>query len=131
LGEKHDKRDPNLTRWAEQGVLLLNSALTCEEKKADKHIEIWRPFIKFLYEDIFTGVNGLIFVYFGKDAAKNKQYEIPFLHYSKIVEHPSFAARVNRDMNHDNLFSWVNRLIKDNNGTEFEIDWLGNNKAPF
>lgn len=36
----------DLTPWAEQGVFLLNSALTAQLGESGKHLKIWRPFIK-------------------------------------------------------------------------------------
>ena len=41
------KLDPwDLSRWAKQGVLLLNTALTVEEGKPGCHKILWTPFIK-------------------------------------------------------------------------------------
>ncbi len=38
--------DPDLLfdSWAEQGVLLLNTALSCQAGKAGSHVSIWKPF---------------------------------------------------------------------------------------
>lgn len=119
-----DERNPDLKRWAKQGILLLNAALSCEEQKPDKHLEVWKPFITYLYNNVFNTINGLIFVYFGKEAAKYSKLEQPFMHYSFQVEHPSAAARGMREMNHQNVFSKVNRILKENNGKEFCINWL-------
>lgn len=33
----------NLTKWAERGVLLLNSALTVRYKQKETHMKIWKP----------------------------------------------------------------------------------------
>jgi uracil-DNA glycosylase len=41
------KLDPwDLSRWAKQGVLLLNTSLTVEEGKPNSHKVLWTPFIK-------------------------------------------------------------------------------------
>jgi uracil-DNA glycosylase len=42
--------DPDLHRWAEQGVLLLNTALTVEEGKPGSHAKYWDRFTKFVLE---------------------------------------------------------------------------------
>ncbi len=34
--------DPDLKRWSNQGVLMLNSALTCEIDKIGSHVPIWK-----------------------------------------------------------------------------------------
>lgn len=47
VGFKSPAPDPDLSRWAEQGVLLLNTALTVEEGQAGSHCGIgWEQFTK-------------------------------------------------------------------------------------
>lgn len=42
--EGFDKKDSDLTHWAEQGVLLLNAVLTVPEMKSNAHKgKIWEP----------------------------------------------------------------------------------------
>jgi uracil-DNA glycosylase len=45
--------NPDLTRWSNQGVLMLNTALTCEIGNIGSHVQLWKPFI----EDLFTMLN--------------------------------------------------------------------------
>lgn len=124
LGRELEEREVDLTRWCkEEGVLLTNIALCCQEQKADKYIDLWLPFWKFVYKEIFSLQNGLIFIYVGKEASKYSRYETPFIHYSKSVEHMAFAARQNREWYHENCFTWVNTILKSNNGPEFCIKW--------
>ena len=40
----------NLTKWANQGVLLLNSALTVRYGQKESHMNIWKPFTDKLIE---------------------------------------------------------------------------------
>jgi len=42
--------DYTLEGLAEQGVLLLNLALTSDSKDVDKHIELWKPFMKVVFD---------------------------------------------------------------------------------
>lgn len=44
-----DKQDYCLTRWATQGVLLLNTALTVNESIPGSHINIWKPFTNYVF----------------------------------------------------------------------------------
>jgi uracil-DNA glycosylase len=124
-------KENDLTFLADQGVLLLNAALTTSYGKAGNHVDLWLPFHKYMYQNVYSKINGLIFVYFGKEASKLVKYETPFIHYSKVVEHPSFAARQNREFNHEKLFSWTNGILKENNGKAFEIDWVNYSGLPF
>jgi len=41
-------QDPDLTRWAKQGVLLLNTALTVEKGKPGCHAKYWQKFTQYL-----------------------------------------------------------------------------------
>lgn len=43
----------NLNKWANQGVLLLNSSLTTERNLQGGHFKVWRPFI----EDVIKVLN--------------------------------------------------------------------------
>lgn len=43
---------PDLSRWAQQGVLLLNTSLTTGIAKHNNHARIWQPFISFLMDII-------------------------------------------------------------------------------
>lgn len=131
LGLKGEKTN-DLTYLANQGVLLLNAAITTSYQKAGNHLDLWYPFHKYMYENVYSKHNGLIFVYFGKEAAKLQKLETPFIHYSKIIEHPAFSARQNREFKHENLFSYVNKILESNNGSEFKINWIKfNEMLPF
>lgn len=126
------KRTSDLSYLAEQGVLLLNAALTTSYQKAGNHLDLWLPFHKYMYENVYSKHNGLMFVYFGKEAVKLAKLETPFIHYSKAVEHPAAAARQNREFKHEKLFSWINNILKQNNGAEFMINWVKfNTELPF
>ncbi|MAR94796.1 MAG: uracil-DNA glycosylase [Gammaproteobacteria bacterium] len=60
----------DLTKWACQGVLLLNSALTVEENKPRSHSKIgWHEFI---YDVIYclNKKQGIVFMLWGNDAKK-------------------------------------------------------------
>jgi len=61
-------QDPNLTRWAKQGVLLLNSALTCQVDKIGSHYHIWKDFMAYVMDILNYTDTGMIFVLMGKQA---------------------------------------------------------------
>lgn len=116
--------DPDLTYLANQGVLLLNAALTVEEKIPRSHTTIWKPFMEYLFRDILSVYNsGLPIVFLGATAAALETYVAPFLHYTKTVEHPAAASYQKREWNSDDMFNWVNHFIERNNGPEFKIQW--------
>ena len=45
-------KDPDLKRWSNQGVLLLNTALTTTIGKSGQHYNIWKPFIAYLFDHL-------------------------------------------------------------------------------
>lgn len=96
----------DLSPWAEQGILLLNSSLTTREGDPGKHIEIWKPFMTY-----FLGLEQIQskpFVFMGKQAA-----EYAYLVENELItEHPAYAARQNRPLIHKNLFSWIDGFLE-------------------
>jgi len=55
--------DPDLKRWSNQGILLLNSTLTSEIGKSGQHYEIWKPFMAYLFDLLNHNENKLIYLY--------------------------------------------------------------------
>ena len=42
--------DPDLKRWSNQGILLLNTSLTTRIHSSGDHIQLWKPFMSFLFQ---------------------------------------------------------------------------------
>jgi uracil-DNA glycosylase len=64
-------QDPNLTRWAQQGVLLLNTALSTEKDRPGSHIQHWKPFTEFVIRCISDTLPAILYMFWG---AYTKQY---------------------------------------------------------
>ena len=90
--------DITLGSWAEQGILLLNSALTCELNKPGSHTQIWTPFMSKLVSNLSKEKPMLIWVLMGNQA---KMYE-RYIKGSYIFKcnHPSFYARTGIKLPH-------------------------------
>lgn len=58
--------DGDLTGWAKQGVLLLNSSLTTRIDRSGAHKKLWGPFISYLF-DVLNRENDLIWLTFGRN----------------------------------------------------------------
>jgi len=107
----------------EEGVLLLNSSLTCEKDKPGSHFNIWLPFMKYFFEDIIgMFYSGLPIVLAGAQAQKLEKYINPLTHYILKIEHP-VASYAKREWDNKNCFNWCNNIIEKNNGKEFIINW--------
>ncbi len=84
----------NLTKWAEQGVLLLNATLTVRENQAGSHQNKgWESFTDAVIKTLSDQKSGLVFLLWG-NYAKNK---VPLIDASKhlilTAPHPSPLAR--------------------------------------
>ena len=103
-----------LEEWAEQGVLLLNTALTCEINKPLSHSLLWRPFISQLIKNICNYNSGIIWLLLGSSAQSFKPY---INKYQYIIEakHPSFYARNNKKMPY-NIWYEINKILIELNG---------------
>ena len=113
--------NPDLTRWSQQGVLLLNSALTTTVGKPGVHQIMWRPFMSFLF-DILSWYNpGLIYVFLGKTAGQWAD-SIPDNCYKLFASHPASAAHTNAERwDSKNVFNEVNGILLKNNNEK--ITW--------
>lgn len=120
-----DLRADNSYFVREEGVLLLNSALTVEYLKPGSHEYNWVPFMQYLIEEVINVFyRGLPVVLLGTQAQKLEKYINPMIHHILKVEHPAFAARENRKWRSQDMFLWINNIIKQNNGPEHQIKWL-------
>lgn len=115
-------RHPDLSYLANQGILFLNTSLTVEMSKPSSHKGIWDKFIIYLLEEVINYyTKGIIYVSFGKEAHIVAKKVMPFLHWGFEIEHPAAAAHKQREWNHDNIFSKINKILKDCN--EEKINW--------
>jgi uracil-DNA glycosylase len=110
-----------LTEWAEQGVILLNTALTVEQKKPKSHSSIWAPFTDRLIELLSMKYEGLIFVLWGNDAKKKSSLITGTSHVILEYNHPSPALPGNTFGTTCRHFSLINQhLVKKGKPV---IDW--------
>ena len=106
------KFDPDLRRWANQGVLMLNTALTTEINKIGKHFDIWQPFIAYLVDMLNASYNDYVWVFMGRKAQQFEDLVDNVLNNTLILEcsHPASAAYAKQahwDCN--NVFNAVNQ----------------------
>jgi uracil-DNA glycosylase len=104
--------DVDLTRWAEQGVLLVNTALTTTVGKIGQHYNIWKPFLAYLFDYLTWNEAGLIYVYMGKQAQEWSE-TVNDNNHKFFVSHPASAAYNQQERwNSDNLFVKVNEVVE-------------------
>lgn len=102
--------DNTMEKWARQGILMINSALTCEVNRIGSHVEVWRPFVSKLVHNISVDRPDMIFVMFGAQAQSfNKDIQ----GCSIInVKHPAYYARMGFPMSNE-PFVEINRLLEE------------------
>jgi uracil-DNA glycosylase len=112
--------NPDVSFLAHQGVLMINAALTTEINKAGSHLDIWEPFMKYLFEEVINYL-GVPIVFLGKDAARYKKYTGIFAHVFEL-SHPASAAYKGSEWDTEGTFSKIDVLLEENNG--FGVQWL-------
>lgn len=103
----------DLTSWTNQGVLLLNAALTTELGVAKAHSKLgWDLFTKRVLQELNNHPNDIVFMLWGNDAKKLKQYIINDRHLILEAAHPS-PLSASRGFFGCNHFKLANDFIKE------------------
>ena len=111
----------NLTKWADQGVLLLNATLTVRENQAGSHQNHgWETFTDAAIKQLSERREGLIFILWGNYAIAKKALIDTSRHAILSSVHPS-PLSAHRGFFGCRHFSQVNNLLRQH-GVE-EIDW--------
>lgn len=90
--------DQTLESWAKQGILMINSALTCELNKVGSHVNQWGPFVSKLLKNLSERETGIVYILFGRQAQTLKPYINERYNDIIEIEHPAYFARSNKIM---------------------------------
>lgn len=83
----------DLSQWAHQGVLLLNTVLTVEEGKAKSHAGMgWETFTKTAVSMVNNHNRKLVFMLWGKDAKEYRKFIDDKKHLVLEADHPASAV---------------------------------------
>jgi uracil-DNA glycosylase len=103
--------DPDLKRWSNQGILMLNTALTTTINKIGAHYDIWKPFLIFLFDMLKFRNTGLIYVFMGKKAQEFGEL-VSDLNWKIVTSHPASAAYNNEERwDSGDLFNKINEIM--------------------
>lgn len=116
--------EPNcgdLSKWAKEGVLLLNSSLTVVKDTPNSHQKIgWSNLTDYIIKLINKKEEPVVFILWGNFARSKKIYITNPKHLVIESPHPSpFSARYGFFGSHP--FSRTNQFLKENG--QKEIDW--------
>lgn len=116
-----DNRQGNLTPWANQGVLLLNSVLTVEPGKAGSHAQRgWEQITDALIYQLSLRSNHLVFMLWGAYAQKKAAFVDQQRHCVLRAPHPS-PLSAHRGWFGCRHFSIANRYLQSHSRPS--IDW--------
>lgn len=109
--------DVELKKWSNQGILMLNTALTVEVGKIGSHYDIWKNFTAYLLDWLNNYNPGLIYVYMGKKAEEWSELTGDNNH-KFTVKHPASAVYNGSKWDSNNIFNKVSAIVKENSGNE-------------
>ena len=112
--------DPSLEKWEKQGVLMLNSTLSCLVDNIGAHTLVWRPFIQSFLTNLSLYDTGIVYVLMGAEAIGFEScIDAEHNHIIK-AKHPSWYIRNHCPMPSD-LWFQINSLLIGHYG--FGIEW--------
>jgi uracil-DNA glycosylase len=117
--------DFSMLEWCRQGVLMLNVALTVEEKSPGSHIKLWRPFTEYVFNKLREKHTGIIYILLGKQAQEYKKLIDTNLNYVIEAPHPAAESYTGGKAGFfgSKIFSKTNKILYAN--TSSTIQWTG------
>lgn len=104
--------DGDLTPWAKQGVLLINTILTVEDSKAKSHHKIgWEIFTDNIIKHISDNFNDVVFLLWGSPAIAKSKLIDSSKHHILTAPHPSPLSAY-RGFFGCKHFSMANEILK-------------------
>lgn len=102
----YDRMEPtwDLKRWSNQGILLINCALTTVVSQPGAHLTLWQPFTKYVLEMLNERKDSLGIVLMGSHARAYKSLFKNETHCILECEHPAAALYKKRKWDSNNVF---------------------------
>jgi len=134
LGHKVN-RSKSLEYLHQQGVMMLNTDLTCKLNKTQSHEKLWEPFQEYFLDELLRSDTGIIYVLCGQASKRMERYINPYSTVYKLT-HPAFAARSGIPWDSENVFQYINTELYGKFGHTSHVYWDKNewdayNAPPF
>jgi uracil-DNA glycosylase len=106
--------DPDLQRWADQGIFLYNAILTVEQGKPLSHMGLgWEQFSTKVIKYINEKTENTVWLLWGKHGQVFLNLIDPFRHKVILAEHPVAGKyQGNRPWKHNNCFVECNNYLE-------------------
>lgn len=120
------KETEELFHWTEQGIFLINSALTVVSSSPGSHSNIWKKFYILLVNYLVNNTQNLCWLLMGKSAQEIKDKITNNTHKIFCTSHPSpFSYKITTKNCHSlynsNVFKEINNYLKEKKFKE--IKW--------
>ncbi len=102
----------DLTSWAQQGVLLLNTALTVRDSEPNSHALAWREFTDAVLTKLSDRPRPIVFVLWGKSAQRKRDLIDESRHEVVTAPHPAARGRFQAEFRNAGTFTEVNRCLE-------------------
>ncbi len=114
----------NLDKWAQQGVFLLNTCLTCNVGQAGSHskYQLWLPFISSVLEAIGRTNKECFYLLWGRDAQSMRSYITAKNEFILTASHPS-PLSANKSAGNSHSFFGCGHFKTVNAKLNPPIDW--------
>lgn len=119
-GFNYDPSCGDLTYWAQQGVFLINTALTVKKGQAESHLKLWVEFTSQLFKYLNEVCKHLVIIMWGAKAQKYSVFFDDTKHQKIMNAHPS-PLGAHKGFFGSRPFSKANKMLRDF-GVE-EVDW--------
>jgi uracil-DNA glycosylase len=117
----YDLETTDLLPWAQQGVLLLNSAFTTTIGKPGTHHLLWRPFLVSVLDALVWNKQDVVYVFIGKQAQAYSDL-VPDNNCKIMVSHPASVAYTSTaKWDCENMWQKVNDCLEKQGKTK--IKW--------
>ncbi|MGL5295341.1 MAG: uracil-DNA glycosylase [Culicoidibacterales bacterium] len=115
------RKNPDLSDWARQGVLLMNRILSVREGEAGSHQNCgWEQFSDYVLQKLNESQKPIVFIFWGKYAQQLQRFITNPIHKQLVSAHPS-PLSAHRGFFGSRPFSEVNNFLV-GKGYQ-EIEW--------
>lgn len=79
----------DISHWAKQGILMLNTSLTVIDSKPNSHKKLWEKFTDMLLKFIIDNTEHVVWLLWGANAHVYKSFLLNTTHIPFLTTHPS------------------------------------------
>lgn len=124
IAGNHEYDSTDLSRWANQGVLLLNQALSTHQGQSGTHLTLWYPFIKYVFNMLNKNNTGLVYILLGSKARQWRPLIDEKQNYVLEASHPASVWHTGKkEWDCNKIFSETNFILDRNQGEDAKILW--------